>query len=548
MGQDREKRQAERKQGLTGPIPGNSNSAIRKIMSSTIIPNRRDRQTSNCFPSPESYLCLPKQKTPAFRPQYLFWLLLFLPLSAYCADTIVFDFKDDTSLSGCRQFVDEKSKSTEPALKFSLSEENAAAGSRALKLEFDGGFKPCVALKIPEASANDFFSPTLIANVFVSRACVVGFRLLPEGGVVGKCWEKLARLEPGMNKVNALLVPDIKAGAPKELHIYMYTPKKGETAYFSRIGISSTPIRVEGAYSQFNPGGMIGGTANFARLEKGFKILGTDIEAGAGKDLVSAWKDLGLKIRNIKKWPSIEAQGVEQSEQEFRAKFEEIKKDRPKAVMSLFRQDDAGFDPANPSQKYSGWSDAELQGHDPAAGYANNAMNCRGSNPSSELFVRRRCCLMKAELATIPAGSEILKATLLLVRTGKADGQQYKNYSNTVWAAEACNRKWSENEVNCIEYAKDKFWKEIDGMYWNGDDPDFLPLIISCQVGCGFDGAQRWDFTEAVKYWTGGKNENNGFCLYGLGAGGAFDYMHIHTKEAVNLKDRPALLVIYEPK
>ena len=474
----------------------------------------------------------------------LIFALFCLPVSLYCAETVIFDFKDDKAIIDCKQFVDGKSKPPEPSVKFSAADEHAAEGSRALKLEFDGGFKPCVSLKIPEASANDFFSPTLIANVYVSRTCIVGFRLLPEGGVVGKCWEKLARLEPGMNKVKALLVPNIQEGAPKELHIYMYSPKKGEVIWLSSIGVSTLAVKTEAAYSQYNPTviglnqhdyPMVG---HFPKLDKKIKILGTDIEAVDGRDL---W----TKIKNLKKPEAGNSLTAVQTEEAFRAEYETIKKAKPKAVMALFRQDDSGFDRNDPARKYTGWSDAELQGHDPASGYANHAMSCRGKLAKSELFLRRRCCLMRADLSVIPAGSEILKATLMIIRNGKAENQSYA-YASAVWGADACNRKWVEAEVNCVEYAKDKFWKEIDGMCWSGDDPDFLPLMLACQVGCGGgDGAGRWDFTEAVKYWTDGKHENNGFSLWSMYD---WDYFMMNTKEAADIKDRPAMMVIYEPK
>ena len=53
-----------------------------------------------------------------------------------------------------------------------------------------------------------------------------------------------------------------------------------------------------------------------------------------------------------------------------------------------------------------------------------------------------------------------------------------------------------------------------------------------------------WDFTEAVRYWTDGKHANHGFMLHG----DSHDYMIAHAREAKDVKDRPAVLVIYEPR
>ena len=53
-----------------------------------------------------------------------------------------------------------------------------------------------------------------------------------------------------------------------------------------------------------------------------------------------------------------------------------------------------------------------------------------------------------------------------------------------------------------------------------------------------------WDFTEAVKFWQEGNYANHGFFLHGDSS----DYMRMYTPKAKNHKQRPALLVIYEPK
>ena len=110
-----------------------------------------------------------------------------------------------------------------------------------------------------------------------------------------------------------------------------------------------------------------------------------------------------------------------------------------------------------------------------------------------------------------------------------------------MWVVEPCNRPWEEYEVNAFEYAKDKFWKDVGGMAW-GDDPDFLPTFLAYGPGTGK--VNTWDFVEAVRFWTDGKHPNHGFMLHG----DSKDYMIAHSREAKESKDRPAVLVIYEPK
>ena len=57
--------------------------------------------------------------------------------------------------------------------------------------------------------------------------------------------------------------------------------------------------------------------------------------------------------------------------------------------------------------------------------------------------------------------------------------------------------------------AKDQFWKETHGSDWDGEDPDFLPIFAAYGPSQGTTNV--WDFTQAVKWWTGGKHPNYGY-------------------------------------
>ena len=110
-----------------------------------------------------------------------------------------------------------------------------------------------------------------------------------------------------------------------------------------------------------------------------------------------------------------------------------------------------------------------------------------------------------------------------------------------MWVAEPCNRPWDEYEVNAYEFAKDKFWKAIGGMHW-GDAPDFHPVYIAHGPGGGQ--VSVWDFKEAIKFWTDGEHSNNGFMLHC----DAYDwFLRAHYRESRVIKNRPAVLVVYEP-
>ena len=79
-------------------------------------------------------------------------------------------------------------------------------------------------------------------------------------------------------------------------------------------------------------------------------------------------------------------------------------------------------------------------------------------------------------------------------------------------------------------------------MFWQSDDPDFWPIFLA--HGPSQPGCSHWDFTHAVRFWTDGKHANHGFMLHG----DSKDWFRAWYREAPKLKDRPAVIVIYEPK
>jgi len=82
------------------------------------------------------------------------------------------------------------------------------------------------------------------------------------------------------------------------------------------------------------------------------------------------------------------------------------------------------------------------------------------------------------DVSAIPKGATVLAAEFLLVRAGQPGKEQSPKHAN-MWVAEACNREWSEYDVNAYWFVKDKFWKEVGGMDWSGTDPDFLPVYLA---------------------------------------------------------------------
>jgi hypothetical protein len=293
----------------------------------------------------------------------------------------------------------------------------------------------------------------------------------------------------------------------------MYTPRKGESIFVDNIRLLKAKETPPAAKTKF-------------------RVAGTDM-------VVSGVMELGKKLKD--RWVRPEAKTLAQVEADFRTTYETLKKKHPRAVLAVFRDGDRGFDPAHPDRVYSGWTDAYWSSHGPDGETVERSTN-RGKQSLHEIFMRHRSPLMRVDLSSIPGGSRILAARLIIIRATDRFSKDHNPNKPNMWVVEACNRPWKEYEVNGYEYARDKFWKAIGGMYW-GDDPDFLPLYLAHGPSQGK--VNWWDFTEAVRFWSGGKHVNHGFMLHG----NAGDYLaRAHSREARQVKDRPAVLVVYEPK
>jgi hypothetical protein len=442
-------------------------------------------------------------------------------------DKVLFDFEDEAELKAWAPLALPNSK--EPAAKLERVAENATSGKHSLKVTFAGGTWPTVATaKIPD----DWMAwQTFKADVTVARDCVIGFTVMQEGssreggwdGSVSR-WCKTAILRPGKHTISAALHPhEWSAIRPKlengkvmgkcvSLEFFAYSPHDGDAVFIDNIRLV--------AAKEPEP-----------KVKTEFKVLGTDLT-------VSGVQELGKKLAD--KWKQPEALTVEQAEMAFKARFADIKKQHPKAVLVVFRDGEAGYDPANPTQVFAGWKDAYWSSHGPDGATVDRANN-RGKVATEEVFMRHRSPLFRVNVSSIPKGADILAAEFLLERAGQPGKEQHPRQPN-MWVAEACNRPWDEYEVNAYRYAKDKYWKAVGGMDWAKDDPDFLPIYLA--HGPGREGCNVWDFTEAVRFWSDGKHENHGFMLHG----DSKDWFRAYFREAEQVKNRPTLLVVYEVK
>ena len=442
-------------------------------------------------------------------------LLLSVAASPDDGDHLLFDFEKEGEAAAWSNLELAK----EPKVQIATSDQNATSGRKSLKLTFSGGRWPTV----KTSSVPEDWTPwkTLAVDVHVGRDCLVGFQVIQEksqrddswDGCISR-WAKTVFLKAGRNEVRASLedpsangygINPSRFGKVSSFEIFFYHPHAGESIFVDNL-------RLERARAPSGSGPSLP-----------FKVLGTDLN-------VINVQDLGKRLRD--RWAKTAPRSVDEIESEFKAEVQKLKVQHPHALLATFRDGEKG---------YAGWRDAHINSHGPDTNTEGREKNT-GSSATEEAFMRHRSLILRADLSAIPAGSTILAARFILV---SAEGQFEKGRDPRVdpsmWVAEACNRPWVENEVNAYEYAKDKFWKAVGGMYY-GEDPDFLPLFLA--YGPGNAPVSTWDFTEAVRYWTDGKHENHGFMLHG----DSFHYIgRACLRETKEIKNRPALLVAYEP-
>jgi hypothetical protein len=446
-------------------------------------------------------------------------------------ELLLFDFEEAANLEAWANLGPPDSGVKEPAARLERSPHNATSGKHSLKITFGGGAWPTLTTKRVPPDWGPWH--TLKADVVVSRPCLVGFTVLQEHSRRGdgyeaavSRWTRTVFLQAGKNQVSAALRPasgnplDPRRGKVVRLEVFMYSPRAGEAIYLDNIRLS--------AAREERPAAKV----SFAVAGTDWKLDGVNTSGVHSAGAVAA---LGKKLEA--RWARPEARTVAQLESEFAAKYAEVKKKHPRAVLAVLRDGEKGYDPKRPDRAYAGWKDAYFSSHGPDGMYRARAEN-HSRGETHEVFMRHRSPLMRVDLSSIPTGSRILAARLIVVR---AREERDPRKGPTMWVVEPCNRPWVEHEVNAFEYARGKFWKQVGGFDW-GKDGDFLPLFLAHGPGRGK--VNWWDFTQAVRFWTSGDHPNHGFMLHG----DSRDYMTAYTRKAKDVKNRPAVLVIYEPK
>jgi len=462
------------------------------------------------------------------------------------ADAPLFDFENEADIAAWTPAKMPEVKAEQPAVKVAWSTEGVSSGQHSLKLTFSGGEWPVVSTaRIPVAGTWKEFE-TLKADLTVDRPAVAYLRVCQgkpdEKGQQGY-WERTMNLEKGRNEVVLLLHHSefTSLSPPKgdatSFILGMYRPQEGQVLLVDNVRLSYDwpEPHVINWFSPYNPDGYSTAVAREFQRTKSlpkFKVLGTDKEVPGLPALAGPANQ---------KWVKPAPKTVQQAEDEFKARFAELKKDHPKALLAILREGDKGCDPANPDKLFAGWKYIYLNSHGPDGPNPGREAISRPKYDKSEAFMRHRSTMLQADLSSLPKGAAILAARLLVTRAPGDSGQLGSDKPN-FWAAELCNRDWDDQYAHCYFYARGKPWKATNGMYY-GADPDFWPLYVP--LGAGGSGvATDWDFTEAVKFWMDGQHENHGFFLNGDSG----DYMTMYTPAAKDVKLRPALLIAYEPK
>jgi hypothetical protein len=449
-------------------------------------------------------------------------------------EAILFDFEEDADLKAWSNLELADSREKEPPVTLERVPEHATSGTQSLKLTFAGGRWPT----ITTTAVRDDWLPyqTFVADVTVSRSCLIGFTVLQEQSRRGEGydlsasrWTKTQILKAGRNQVLAPLRPGAgdtlnpKRGRIVRFEMFMYRPHDRESVYVDHIRLTTRKEATPPAKVQFP----VAGTDLAVEGSNPFGVLSSGAVIALGKQLQDGWT-------------RPQARSVAQVEEAFQARYAEFKRTHPRAVLAVLRDGEKGFDAAQPDRTYAGWTDAYFTSHGPDGNYVRRARN-EGRSVTHEVFMRHRTPLMRVDLSIIPRASEILAACLIIVRASPIVEKRDPEKNPTMWVVEPCNRPWNELEVNAFEYARDRFWNEVGGCHW-GEDPDFLPVFLAHGPSQGK--VNSWDFTEAVRFWTDGTHANHGFMLHG----DARDFMIAHSREAGEIKDRPAVLVIYEPR
>ena len=184
---------------------------------------------------------------------------------------------------------------------------------------------------------------------------------------------------------------------------------------------------------------------------------------------VDSLPDLAKRLKD--KWAKPEAKTIDQVEAEFKAEFDKLKKDHPKAVLAILRDGEKGWDPTNPDKAYEGWKYAYVNCHGPSDRIP-GVRTRRPIRPSS--FHTPPQPAHADDLASIPNGA-ILAAKLVITRAGGGPESAGKTQHGSPSRATASGTR---PRPTATSTPRAKQWKGVSGLYY-GEDPDFWPVFLT---------------------------------------------------------------------
>lgn len=147
--------------------------------------------------------------------------------------------------------------------------------------------------------------------------------------------------------------------------------------------------------------------------------------------------------------------------------------------------------------------------------------------------------LIKFDLSSIPAGSTIVSANLVLTKTGGT------STAATPIAAHRVTNPWTENTGSCSGRSRAASWNQrMTSTNWTTAGGDFSATAEST-VTVAANAEYTWDVKNMVQGWVNGTFTNNGLMLKRVTEGTA-NQKYFASSEATTASQRPRLEVVYQ--
>lgn len=147
--------------------------------------------------------------------------------------------------------------------------------------------------------------------------------------------------------------------------------------------------------------------------------------------------------------------------------------------------------------------------------------------------------LIKFDLSSIPAGSTIISANLVMTKTGGSSS------AATPIAAHRITNPWTENTGSCSGRSRAASWNQrMTSTNWTTAGGDFSSTAEST-VTVAANAQYTWNVKNLVQAWVNGTYTNNGLMLKRVTEGSA-NQKYFASSEATSASQRPRLDIVYQ--